>query len=141
MIKIIKLSFILALCVIILTACNKEQRAIEKLSDFVEEVAKNAPEYSDEDWTKKDAEYEALLNEISKYNYSSEDCNRIGELKGRYSGIKAKNSVRNLFKEVDKATEEIKGVIKGFTKGIAGSTALPDSSNINHDDTQYGEED
>lgn len=107
-------------CVLILSSCNKKQNAIDNLSNFVEKVEKKAPEYTDEDWSNVNNEFNELIAEIDKYEYSVDDTERIAGLKGKYTGIKAKYTVNKFFNDIDKAAKEIKGVIEGFTEGITG---------------------
>ena len=113
---------LIVLALLVVTACDKKQHAIDKLSDFVEKVEKNSPELTEEGWNKADKEFEELVAETEKYEYSSQDVKRIAELKGKYAGIKAKNSVNKLIEGIDKAANEIKGTIEGFTDGIIGSS-------------------
>jgi hypothetical protein len=119
--RIVYLSLIV-LALLVVTACDKKQHAIDKLSDFVEKVEKNSPEFTEEGWNKADKEFEDLVAETEKYEYSSQEVKRIAELKGRYAGIKAKNSVNKLIEGIDKAANEIKGTIEGFTDGIIGNS-------------------
>lgn len=118
--KVINL-FLLATILLTFVSCNKKQHAIDNLSEFVAKVENHASEYTEEDWTKANLEYDELITEIDKYEYSSDESKRISELKGKFSGIKAKNTVNKLIEGIDKAAKEVKGTIEGFTKGILGS--------------------
>lgn len=113
------LTAFISLC--LLTACDKKQHAIDNLRDFVENVEKKAPEYTEKDWIEADKKYDELIIEIEKYRYSGEESKQIGVLKGRYSGIKTKNKVTKFLEDIDNATQEFKGVLEGFTEGILGS--------------------
>lgn len=108
--------------VLLLTSCNKKQRAIDSLSEFVEKVEQHASEYTEEDWAEADKEYDELIAEIDMYEYSGHETKRIAELKGKYLGIKTKYSVNKLIEGIDKAAKEIKGTIEGFTEGILGGS-------------------
>ena len=124
--RILNCTLVPFLCIFLLTACNQKQRAINNLSDFVEKVHNQAPDYSKEDWAKIDKEYNELIAEIEKYHdYTEKENERIAELKGEYTGIKTKNNVNKLLEDIKKAANELKGTIKGFTKGIAGETEVP----------------
>ena len=120
--RIVYLS-VIALALLVFTACDKKQHAIDKFSDFVEKVEKDSPKYTGEDWDKADKEFEALVAETEKYEYSSQEVRRIAKLKGQYAGMKTKNSINNFIDDLDEAAEELKGAIEGFTKGIAGDEA------------------
>lgn len=122
-------------CVLILTSCDKKQNAIDNLSNFVEKVEKNAPEYTDEDWTNVNNEYNELIAEIDKYEYSGDEAKLIAELKGKYIGIKTKDSVKDLIDDVDKAVNEVKSTLKGIKEGILGNETLgneADNSGVNN---------
>ena len=123
--KLLYLSLTALFCFIVLTACDKKQHAIDNLSDFVEKVKKEAPEYTSKDWEEVDKEYDEIIAEIEKYDYSSEETKRIAELKGKYIGIKTKDDVRDLFNSVDKTLQEIKGTVKGIKDGILGNEVQP----------------
>ena len=109
------------LCLFLLCSCDKKQHAIDNLSDFVEKVEKNAPEYTDEDWAKVNQEYEEIIAEIDKYDYSGDETKQIAELKGKFVGIKTKDSVRDIIDGVDKAGQDIKGTVKGIKDGFLGN--------------------
>lgn len=109
------------LCLFLLCSCDKKQHAIDNLSDFVEKVEKNAPEYTDEDWAKVNQEYEEIIAEIDKYDYSGDETKQIAELKGKFVGIKTKDSVRDIIDGVDKAVQDIKGTVKGIKDGFLGN--------------------
>jgi len=109
---------IMAFAILIFSSCDKKQSAIDQLCDFVEEVEKEAPEYTEEEWEKVNKEYEELVAEIGKYEYSGDESKQIAELKGKFVGIKTKNSVNKFIDGIDKAAKEVQGVIDGFTKGI-----------------------
>ena len=105
----------------VFTACDKKQHAIDNLSSFVEKVEKHASEYTEEDWAEVNKEYEEIIAEINKYDYSSDDAMRIATLKGKFAGIKTKNTVNKFIDGIDKAAKEVKGAIDGFADGIMGS--------------------
>ena len=90
------------------------------LKEFVMTVEDNAPEYTEEDWNRCDAEYSALVKEVEKYKYSPENAREIGRLKGKYVGIKSKYKGKELIEDVENTIEEVKGKIDGFKEGIFG---------------------
>lgn len=135
--KVLYLTFTALLCLLVFTACDRKQHAIDNLSDFVEKVKKNAPEYTAADWEEVDKEYDEIIAEIEKYDYSSKETERIAELKGKYVGIKTKDSAKDLIDSVDKTLHEVKGAIKGFKDGILGNEMQPlgseaDSSSVSN---------
>ena len=140
MIKYFKIAFnalfiIITLC--FLAACDKKQYAIDNLSEFVEKVKKEAPEYTSKDWEEADREYDEIIAEIEKYDYSTKETERIAELKGKYDGIKFKDTVEDAVDGVDKVFHEVKGRAKGVINGILGNEMQSlgneaDSSGVNN---------
>lgn len=116
--KIIYLSVIALFCIMVLTACDKKQHAIENLTEFVDKVEKNAPEYTDEDWKEINKEYDELMAEIDKYDYSFEESKQIGELQGRLAAIKVKDTGRDAIEGAQKAYVKWLGILKGFWEEI-----------------------
>ena len=118
--KLFLCSVFALLCLLTFVSCNKKQNAIDNLRNFVEKVEKNASQYTTEDWEGANAEFDELILETEKYEYSGEDTQYIAELKGKYAGIKAKYSAHKFIEGLDKAAKELKGAIDGFTKGVLG---------------------
>jgi len=128
--KLFYLLFTTLICLIVFTACDKKQHALDNLSSFVEEVKKNAPEYTNKDWEEADKKYDEIIAEIDKYDYSSQETERIAELKGKYVGIKTKDSAKDLIDSVEKTLHEVKGSIKGFKDGILGNKMQPHENEV-----------
>lgn len=118
--KKVALFTIVAFAILLFTSCDKKQRAIDNLSDLVEKVEKNASEYTEEDWTEVDQQYDKIIAEIDKYDYSSNDSKRISKLKAKYSGIKTRNTISNFVDGIDKTAKKVKGAIEGFAEGLTG---------------------
>lgn len=119
--KLFDLSFMALICLLVFTSCDQKQYALDRFVDFVEKTEKKAPEYTKEDWKEADMEYEKLIAELDKYEYSSNEAQRISELKGKYAGIKTKNTINTIIDGIDKAAKELKGTIEGFKDGLSGS--------------------
>ena len=135
--KVFYLTLTALFCLIVLTACDRKQRAIDNLSEFVEKVEKHAPEYTAEDWKEINKEYDELIAEISKYDYSIKDAERIEKLKGKYDGIRFKDTLEDVVDGVDKTIHKVKKRVDGFIDGIIGNEVQPltnetdSSENIN----------
>lgn len=119
--KVILLSLMTLVCALVFTSCDKKKHAIDNLSDFVEKVEQKAPDYTKQDWEKVNKEYDELIAQIDKYEYSSEEAKRIGELKGRFAGIKTKDSIKDLINDIHNSAHKVKGAIEGYTEEIIGS--------------------
>ena len=57
------------MCLLVLTACDRKQRALDNLKEFVERVEKEAPELTEDEWKDVNKEYVDLMAEIDKYDY------------------------------------------------------------------------
>jgi len=111
---------IVAFAILMFSSCDKKQHAIDNLSDLVEKVEKNASDFTEEDWAEVDQQYDKIIAEIDKYDYSSDDSKRISKLKGKYSGLKTRNTFNKIVDGIDKTAKEVKGAIEGFTEGLSG---------------------
>ncbi len=120
--KIICLTIAAFFCLFVLTACDKKQHAIDNLSEFVEKVEKNAPQYTDAEWKEINKEYDELMAEIDKYEYSEEDAMKIGELQGRLEGIKIKDTGEDAIKSIKKWGNYVRGLLKSL---FGANTILP----------------
>lgn len=107
----------------VFTACDRKQRALDNLSEFVEKVEKNAPEYTAAEWKEINKEYDELMVEIDKYEYSLEETKQIGELQGRLAAIKVKDTGKDAIEGAKKAYVKWLGIIKGFWEEIFGSNS------------------
>ena len=88
----------------------------------MEKVDKHASEYTKGDWIETNKEYEEIIAEIDKYDYSSDESKRIASLKGKFAGIKAKYDVDKFIDGIGETFEEIKGFFGGFFGGSDKST-------------------
>ena len=116
---------------LVFTACSERREAynaVVRLSVFVDDVEQNAPQFSDQDWKEKDTDYNALIKEIDKHRYSSDEVHQIGKLKGRYIGIRTKYHGIDLIKRIDNAYEDIKGQFEGFKDGLIGTHDSTDNN-------------
>lgn len=110
--KLLTVVFVTLTCLLVFTACNKKQHAIDNLSDFVEKVEKNAPQYTDAEWKEINKEYDELMAEIDKYEYTEEEAMRIGELQGRLEGIKLKDTGKDAIKSIKKWGKYVRGILE-----------------------------
>ena len=111
---------ILAFAILMFPSCDKKQYAIDNLSDLVEKVEKNASDFTEEDWAEVNQQYDEIIAEIDKYDYSSDDSKRISKLKSKYSGIKTRHTFNKCVDGIDKTAKEVKGAIEGFAEGLTG---------------------
>lgn len=118
--KVLYLALTALFCFIVLASCDKKQNAIDNLSGFVERVEKHASEYTEKDWAEVNKEYEEIIEEIDKYDYTGDDAKRLATLKGKFAGIKTKDTINKFIDDIDKAAKEAKETLEGFTEGFFG---------------------
>ena len=111
------------MCLLVLTACDRKQRALDNLKEFVEKVEKDAPELTEEEWKNVNKEYDDLMAEIDKYDYSLEESKQIGELQGRLVAIKVKDTGKDAIEGARKAYAKWVGIIWGFLHELFGSNS------------------
>ena len=111
------------MCLLVLTACDRKQRAIDNLREFVERVEKEAPELTEDEWKDVNKEYVDLMAEIDKYDYSLEESKQIGELQGRLVAIKVKDTGKDAIEGARKAYAKWVGIIWGFLHELFGSNS------------------
>lgn len=119
--KFTNILFALLISLLVFSSCNKKQRAIDNLDAFVEKVDKNVPDYTKEEWEEAVKEYDELVAEIDKYEYSGDDVERIAEIKGRFKVIRAKKSAKDIINGIENVAREVEGTTKGVVKEIFGS--------------------
>lgn len=127
--KLFAFTFIMLVSLLLLTACDKKQRAIDNLSDFVEKVRKNAPDYTDKDWEEVDKEYDEIMTEIEKYEYSEKEAERIGELQGRLDAIKVKNGGKDVINTLMKWKMRIKSFFDEVLSKSKSPSEMPSLAN------------
>lgn len=116
-------TFFLFVILFVFTACDRKQRALDNLKEFVEKVEKNAPELTDDEWKEVNKEYDDLMVEIDKYDYSLEESKQIGELQGRLMAIKVKDTGMDAIEGAKKAYGKWVGIIRGFLNELFGSNS------------------
>lgn len=81
---------VMASSMMLFAGCNKEQRCIDKLEKLVNKTEQKADQLDKEQWRAAVAEYKEICAEIDKYNYTDEQMQEIGRLKGRFYALAAK---------------------------------------------------
>lgn len=109
----------LILCITLLS-CHSKQTPITRLSDIVEDLQQNASEYSEEDWQYFAEEFESIEAEIEqyRYDYTAEELNEIGRLKGICIAQLTKYSLNALKNEFDNSVNELNGLVEGLKQGF-----------------------
>lgn len=101
------------------SAASPQDKCIRKLERFSKELKKNAPEYTEEDWTAAMNYFEQLSNDIKQYTYDEEELRQIGKLKGRCIGIFARRSLSRGASEINSFMQQLGGFLEGFLETTA----------------------
>lgn len=116
----LSLTFILLNLTICCSRYSKDSY-LEDFKNFISEVEANYVNFSDEDWTKKDKEYQTFIGE----NYTQfeaelthEDQKVIGNLKSKYQIIRIKTKTKKLINQTSDGINQLEGAIEGVIHEI-----------------------
>lgn len=110
---------ILALFINLLSCSGKptKEQYIDSFSEFVDEVTREAKEYTEEDWQKADKQFRKFVEQNSpEYDglLTSDERKLIGKLEGKYLMLRAKSG----FKKMKKELKELKDQGEGFFEAV-----------------------
>lgn len=98
---------------------TKEQY-IENFTEFIDEVTKDAKNFSDADWQNADKQFRKFVEQNSpEYDglLSADERKLIGKLEGRYLMLRTKSG----FKKMKKELKELKDQGEGFFEAVKES--------------------
>ena len=104
----------------VLVSCQSaSENYIRGFERFVSKVEKENANYTDEDWERKDLEFEKYTNE--KYEkvekkLTSNDRKKIGELTARYYKVRAMAYGNSLIDGVEEGIDYLDGFLNGLLK-------------------------
>ena len=101
-----------------LVACNPGQTKLDELEKLVTEAETEYESYNKEDWQGVEEAYDALIVEMEKYDYSSEEHRKIGKLKGKFEAIQMKYTMVNFSNMVSDYAEEVTGALEGILEEL-----------------------
>jgi hypothetical protein len=118
--RVILLFQICAFCMIAYS-CNTSQLKIDKTSRMIKEATEQKQPLSSADYQKIELEMQALEKDMleNRTNYSDEQLEEIGRLKGKYAALMLKKGM-NDFKE---SVKDLGNQVEGFIEGITDSTS------------------
>lgn len=113
-------SMVLLLAVVLLAACNPQERALEDLRSFAERLEANYPNYSAADWDDAVMHYSEICATLDRYkaDYAPEQLEAIGRLKGRCQAIFTRHALEEGVDDFMQNIHEYKGLIEGFMEGL-----------------------
>lgn len=105
------------------TCCSRYSKDsyLEDFKNFIGEVEANYVDFSDDDWTKRDQEYQTFIGEnYVKFEteFTSEDQKVIGNLKSKYQFIRIKTKTKKLIDQASDGINQLEGAIEGVMQEI-----------------------
>jgi outer membrane protein assembly factor BamD (BamD/ComL family) len=94
--------------VVMMTACQQSKEDyIKEFENFVEEVAEECTEYTEEQWEDVAEEFELLVKKAEKYqDLTVEEKMELATVQAKYAGLQAK-------KGIDKVIDGVKDLFGG----------------------------
>lgn len=116
----LSLTFILLNLTICCSRYSKDSY-LKDFENFIAEVEENHVNYTDDDWTKKNQEYQTFINDYyAKFEteFTSEDQKVIGNLKSKYQIIRIKTKTKKLIDQTSDGINQLEGAIEGVIQEI-----------------------
>lgn len=123
-----KLFFTLLIATFALVACKPTAASyIDDLKEFVEKVAKEGSDYTNEQWEQVSQEFNELLQRAEELEgLTDEQKQEIMKLQGKFSGTMMKKGFDSMMKDADrvikdagKEIEKVGKAIEGFLEGLS----------------------
>lgn len=103
-------AMLLLLCSLTVSCSVGKQEPVDQLEELTENIRQHHEEFSMADWKEAYARYERIAAEMENYQYTEEECEKIGRLEGECVGYFMKSAINSL--------GGIESEIKGFVDGI-----------------------
>lgn len=92
---------------LMLAACNPSQTAVDDLQKLTERIEQKSDKWSEADWDDAMQYYVELCQTIDRYDYTDEQQNQIGELKGRCKAKFRKHMIKGAEEDLQEAGKEL----------------------------------
>lgn len=111
-----KCIMVLAVTSIMLACATPQQKAIDKLTKFVDNVEACSDNYSEQQWLVIEKQHDNLLAEVNKRTpqMSPAEIKQISVQEGRYAAVVAKCCAKSMAAGADSAMDYLSGFIEGF---------------------------
>lgn len=112
--RVVALLLMTAVAVFATTSCK--ETLPKRFDNFVGGVEKRCEKFSEDDWTKANAQFEKLLNEYkeNKSSYNADEQKQIRSAIGKYVGLAAKSGVKTALDTVNGLIEQIPSLLEGI---------------------------
>lgn len=117
-------SLFMLLNLISCSAKPSKEQYIENFTAFIDEVTKDAKDYTDEDWQKADKTFRKLVEQNSpEYDdlLTAKERRLIGKLEGRYLILRAKSGFKKMKKELDELKDQGEGFFEAIKESLKDS--------------------
>lgn len=101
-----------------LSSCASKASAINDLRQLSEQVRDYGATYNVKDWKRTAQRYNKITDRLSKYDFTLEEMNEIGRLKGQCAGYFATGVIDNVGGKVINAASLIKGFLQGVREAV-----------------------
>ena len=91
---------------------------LEKLKKLADKVECNHKEYTDKEWEMIAKEYNEIVDNFNKKEYTKEELKEFGRQRGRNTGYITKKTLNKWGKEFEEFANELGGEIEGFFESL-----------------------
>ena len=115
-------SFLLvAVLALSMASCTKwqAQHQIRALESLTERVEKKGDSFTKQDWTEVSQEYDEICAKMNQYEYTDEQMQEIGRLKGRYYAAYAKQMLNSAGSIFNGLMNQVGGAVDGFMNSMS----------------------
>ena len=107
--------------IVCLSACSTRRGPINDLTYLAEKVKNDSPRFTEEDWASVNRDLDAIEKSIELYKseYTAEEHQEIGRLKGIILAQRTKYSIKSVKSKIKKAVNEAEGLVEGFLNGLS----------------------
>lgn len=109
----------------ITTACGQTKESyLDEFKIFVENVQKNAKDYTKTEWKETDKQFAKLKNNYDKFSeqMTSDEKNEIVKLESTYAALKLKKFGANLKESAKDVFQKTKDTVKDVAKNVKKGT-------------------
>lgn len=114
---------LVAVLALSLASCAKMQakHQMHALESLTEKVEKNGDSFTKQDWAEVSQEYDEICAKMNECEYTQEQMQEIGRLKGRFYAACTKKAINNAGGLLNGLMNTVGGAIDGFMEGMSGS--------------------
>ena len=108
------MALFMVVCLSFLSCYQGKQEPLHQLEELTEDIREHHEEYSTSDWKQAYERYEQIAAEIEKYQYTTEEAEKMGQLEGECVGYFMKSAVNS----IENLESEINGFIEGLNESL-----------------------